>query len=393
MNLTIGFIAFFISIVIPGILFRRFYFYGEFSKQFNTKDPVLHSIFFSIVPGIGIQLVSVFLYNLFVGFESSYLDVFTIFKDITSDGNVETQEQTKVFIDDDIITFFSYILFVFLFASFLGWASSRLIRLFKWDRKYKLFRFKNQWYYIFSGELLNLKKFKDAHKEFIGNLNKSENQDILMTFADILVSASDNNDRKELYTGYVVDYDLKSDDTSQLDRVYLMDTYRYKKMVNKNGSNETNQKPEKPLLSRNRLRVPGDVFVLKANRILNINLTYVPSVKKRIEKQKKEIKKQLKYRWIQIIYFLILLIIILIHFFYKGLRLDETFMGDYFTKIDVFGKILSIIFLNQILSNLIPLPGANKKLEYDFKSNLLARIIMILIFGGLFYFFVLSELI
>lgn len=391
MNLTIGFIAFFISIVIPGIIFRRFYFYGEFSKQFNAKDPVLHSIYFSIIPGIVLQLLCVLLFNLLVGFESSYLDVFTIFKDITSDNNKETQELTKNFIDDDIITFFLYTLFVVLISSFLGWSTSRLIRLFKWDKKYKLFRFKNQWYYIFSGELLNLKKFKEAHKEIIGNNNKSQDQDVLMTFADILVSVSESNDRKELYTGYVVDYDLRSDDASQLDRVYLIDTYRYKKIENQSNNNKEDIK--KPLVSRNRLKVPGDVFVLKANRIVNINLTYVPSLKKKIEKQRKEFKKQIKYRWIQIIYFLVLIMIILIHFFYRGLNLDETFLGDYFTDIGIFGKILSIVFLNQVLSNLIPVQDKNQRLEYDYKSNIWSRIIMFLIFGSLFYYYVLSKLI
>ncbi|THF48460.1 hypothetical protein E6C50_14345 [Flavobacterium supellecticarium] len=72
MNLTLGFIAFFIAIVIPGILFRRFFFYGEFSKQFNTKDPVLHSIFFSIIPGIVIQLVCFTIYAATLGFEISF---------------------------------------------------------------------------------------------------------------------------------------------------------------------------------------------------------------------------------------------------------------------------------------------------------------------------------
>lgn len=163
MNLTLGFIAFFVSIIIPGILFRRFFFYGEFSKQFNTKDPVLHSMFFSVIPGIVIQIIAFIIYNLSLGFETTYEDVFTIFRDITSDGTNGTQQATKDFINDDLITFFLYSLGVFLFASFTGWFCSRIIRALKWDKKYKLFRYNNQWYYIFSGEVLNMKKFEEAH--------------------------------------------------------------------------------------------------------------------------------------------------------------------------------------------------------------------------------------
>ncbi|MFL0149627.1 hypothetical protein V2598_14995, partial [Tenacibaculum maritimum] len=273
MNLTLGFIAFFITVVIPGILFRRFFFYGEFSKQFNTKDPVLHSIFFSIIPGIIVQLLSFIIYNLSLGFDSSFLDVFTIFRDIASDGSNGTQEATKDFINNHIITFFIYSLFVFTFSSFIGWALSRLIRIRKWDKKYKLFRYKNQWYYIFSGEVLNMKKFKEAHKVSFKN-DKGSLQSTLLTYADILVSVSEQNDRKELYTGFVVDYDLKGDDISQLDKIYLIDTHRYKKkekVFDKNGKEIIEENSEEtPIKSRNRLRVPGDIFILKAKNIVNL---------------------------------------------------------------------------------------------------------------------------
>lgn len=62
MSITIGFIALFISIVIPGLLFFRFYYYGEFSKQFTTKDQISKIFFFSIIPGIIIQIHSLLIY-------------------------------------------------------------------------------------------------------------------------------------------------------------------------------------------------------------------------------------------------------------------------------------------------------------------------------------------
>jgi hypothetical protein len=399
MNLTVGFIAFFISIVIPGILFRRFFFYGEFSKQFNTKDPVLHSIFFSIIPGIVLQVICVFLYNLFIGFESSYLDVFTIFRDITSDGTNGTKKPTENFINNDIIVFLLYSLFVFAFSSILGWVSSRFIRARKWDKKYKLFRFKNQWYYIFSGEVLNMKKFEEAHKDSF-KANKGKDQDTLMTYADILVSVSDQNDRKELYTGYVVDYDLNSDDITQLDKVYLIDTHRYKKkekVFDEKGKeikdkNDTNKKDKNPTQSRNRLKVPGDVFVLNAKNIVNLNLTYIPSLKKKIEKKKKEASKQKRYTRIQNMYLISIVIIVLLHFFYKVLNLDQTFLHDYLTETGFFGKLLMILFINQLFSFAIPIENKEKKLCYDFKTGILARVGILILWGALSYWFVLKPL-
>ncbi|WP_412987364.1 hypothetical protein [Pontimicrobium sp. IMCC45349] len=398
MNLTLGFIAFFITIVIPGILFRRFFFYGEFSKQFNTKDPVLHSMFFSIIPGIIIQLISFIIYNLSLGFDSSFLEVFTIFRDIASDGSNGTEEATKEFINNHIITFFLYSLFVFGFSSFLGWISSRTIRIRKWDKKYKLFRFKNQWYYIFSGEVLNMKKFEEAHNVSFMN-NKGLIQDTLLTYADILVRASD--DRKELYTGYVVDYDLKSDDITQLDKVYLIDTYRYKKkekILDENGlevkdkeaSKESNTKPTK---SRNRIKVPGDIFILNANNIVNLNLTYVPSIKKKIsnEKKKKE-EKQKRYSRIQRIYLLAIFLIILAHFFYKIIHLDKTFLAEYLNDTGFWGKLLVILFINQFLSFFSPTQNEEKKLSYNF-SDFWIRLFVLILWGVLSYLFVIKSLI
>ncbi|MFK7107068.1 hypothetical protein [Flavobacterium oreochromis] len=390
MNLTIGFIALFISIIIPGILFRRFFFYGEFSKQFNTKDPVLHSIFFSVIPGIVIQIIAFIIYNLSLGFDSSFLDVFTIFRDITSDGANDTEEATKNFINNDIITFFIYSLGVFLFASFSGWFCSRLIRVLNWDKKYKLFRYNNQWYYIFSGEVLNMKKFEEAHKFSFKN-NKGQEQDTLMTYADILVSVSEQNDRKELYTGYVVDYDLKSDDISQLDKIYLIDTHRYKKKEKVTDENGVEIKDENPTQSRNRLKVPGDIFVLNAKNIVNLNLTYIPSIKKKIEKEKKEAKKQKIYSKIQIAYLIIIFFIILIHIFYKILGFEKTIFSLYFTETGFWEKLLGILFINQILVLLIPKIGSDKKLCYNFNHTLI-KFLRLIIWGILFYFFVLRNI-
>lgn len=85
MNFTFGFIVFFVSIIIPGILFRRFYFYGEFSKQFNTKDPVLHSIYFSIIPGIILQIFGIIIYSFYTPNELNFYNIFIVFRDLTID--------------------------------------------------------------------------------------------------------------------------------------------------------------------------------------------------------------------------------------------------------------------------------------------------------------------
>ncbi|WP_405378252.1 hypothetical protein [Nonlabens sp. Asnod3-A02] len=395
MNLTLGFIAFFISIIIPGILYRRFFFFGEFSKQFNTKDPVLHSIFFSIVPGIIIQLLSFVIYFLLFGFKTDFFNIFLIFQDITSDGTIEAKVVTQDFINNDIVRFIYYSLFVFILASVSGWSSSRLIRNRNWDKNYKLFRFKNQWYYIFSGEVLNMKKFEEAHKVSFKN-NKGEEQDILMTYADILVSVSEQNDKKELYTGYVVDYDLKSDDITQLDKVYLIDTHRYKKKEKFSAGDSNNKLENKSDVlnkSRNRIKVPGDIFVLNAKNIVNLNLTYVPSLKKIEKKKEKEIKHQKRLSYLINLYIIIISGIVLAHFFHGLIDLDDTFLKEYLNQTGFWGKLLVILLINQILSIVMPSENSSEKISFDFRWDTIKwKLLVLLIWGFLNYFFVFRHL-
>lgn len=392
MNLTLGFIAFFIAIVIPGILFRRFFFYGEFSKQFNTKDPVLHSIFFSIIPGIVIQLACFTIYAATLGFEISFSDIFTIFRDFTSDNTQDTDLVTQNFINNDISAFFIYTVCVFIFSGLIGFALSRFIRIRKWDMKYKLFRFQNQWYYVFSGEVLNMKKFEDAHR-FSSNKSKTFEQDTFMTYADILLSVSD--DKKELYTGYVVDYDLMSDDTTQLDKIYLIDTHRYKrkeKRFDKDGNEIINPNEENTSKSRNRIKVPGDIFVLNARNIVNLNLTYVPSIKKKLEKERRRIaKKKNTIRAIQKTYLLTILLIILIHFFYRLLPIENPVLVKYFYEIGFAGKFITVILINMFLSFFITAKENTKEIKYSFQYILL-KLSSFITWSLLFYFFVFKKL-
>ncbi|WP_299672025.1 hypothetical protein [uncultured Polaribacter sp.] len=330
-----------------------------------------------------IQVFALVIYYFSLGFDSSFLDIFIIFRDVTSDGSNGTQEVTKNFIDNHIIKFFIYSFVVSTFSALTGFISSRLIRFQNWDKKFKLFRFKNQWYYIFSGEVLNMKKFEEAHKVSLKG-NKGKDQNILMTYADILVSVSDQNDQKELYTGYVVDYDLKSDDITQLDKVYLIDTHRYKrkeKILNNQGieiKDEQSTQEEKPIKSRNRLKVPGDIFILKASKIINMNLTYIPSKNKKMEN---EVKKQRMYGKVQLVFFVSIVLLILIHFFDKALGLDDSKLSNYFLYAGFWGKFLTILLINQFLSLFIPIENKEKKLSYDFNKFFFLRLLILFILG------------
>lgn len=396
MNLTFGFIAFFISIIIPGILFRRYYYYGEFSKQFNTKDPVLHSIFLSIVPGVCLQLLGFYFLSKFQYFEIENLKVFNVFKDFAYLESKKVGKDTEDFLNYGLGKFIIYSLIIFTFSVLIGNLSARLLRAFKLDHKHKIFRFSNQWYYIFSGEILNFQKFEKAKGLHFNSL--PANQKVLITYADILIAIPEGN--RELYTGFVVDYDLNQEDISKLDKVYLLDAYRYKK-PSSSGYNDssifqnitsTNDffefskvYEEDNFTSRKRINIPGDLLIVSGKNILNINLTYVPS--KKIEEQR-EAKIQIRYKWLAYSLTAITVIIIFIHFF-SGIidfGANSTF-NSYFNKSTFWGKVFAIVYLNQVIALIFPVK--NKKGKYYFSRNTtVVKIALLAILSVILYFLI-----
>lgn len=393
MNLTFGFIAFFISIIIPGILFRRYYYYGEFSKQFHTKDPVLHSIFLSIVPGVCLQLAGFYLLSKIPYFEIENIKIFNVFKDFAYLESNKIGADTIDFLNNGLGKFILYSLIIFLASALIGNLSSRLIRAFKLDRKDKIFRFRNQWYYVFSGEVLNFQKFKLAKNLKFNSI--PENQKVLLTFADVLVANSEGN--RELYTGYVVDYDLNHEDISKLDKIYLLDAYRYKKP---NGSayttsdvfsniDSTNQHYEfikidthTNISSRKRIGIPGDMLIVSGQNILNINLTYVPSKEK---EEHHEASKQRRYKVLAYALTTITLAFILLHLFSSFIDFKNyTVVNTYFEKSTFWGKLFTIILFNQIIG--LGFPVKDKSGKYYFSKNTtIAKIFILVVLSFIFY--------
>ena len=379
MNLTFGFIAFFISIIIPGLLFRRYYYYGEFSKQFNTKDPVLHSIFLSIIPGVCLQLGGFYFLSNFQHFDIENLKVFNVFNDFAYLESKKVGNDTEEFLKYGLGKFILYSLIIFSSSAVIGNLSARVLRAFNLDHKYKIFRFRNQWYYIFSGEVLSFQKFKKAKGLHFNSL--PENQKILTTYADVLIANPQGN--RELYTGFVVDYDLNQEDISQLDKIYLLDAYRYKK-PNRSGYNDsgvfqntssTNDAYEFSKIddqdsysSRRRINIPGDLLVVSGKNILNINLTFIPS--KKIEEKRDE-EKQAKFKWLAYSLTTITLAIIILHFFSGFIHFKEdSILNSYFNKSTLAGKIFAIIYINQVIALIFPVKYKKGKYYFSKKTTL-----------------------
>lgn len=66
MNFTFGLVALFLMLVLPGMIFRRMYFLGEFSKQISIGEPVVKTIIYSTIPSVVIQVLCLYIYDKYI---------------------------------------------------------------------------------------------------------------------------------------------------------------------------------------------------------------------------------------------------------------------------------------------------------------------------------------
>jgi hypothetical protein len=247
MEVSLGSFLVLVLILFPGIIIRKLYFYGEFSKQFSGGFSLIKLIAVSAVPGF-INLICIFFfYDRFI----SHIDLEEIIntcKELNDPslklGNVGGIS-IKDSINKNVFPFFGFLTFS---SILIGSLSGRFVRISRLDTKFKILRFKNFWFYAFSGEVRRFKKLK--------HLNEDK-QKHLFTRADILIESSS---KTHLYSGIVVDYELSNTDGYSLSKVILQEAKRYK-------LDEQNKR-----VPRN---IPGNILIVDCSRMKNINLTYV----------------------------------------------------------------------------------------------------------------------
>ncbi len=66
MDITLGFLVILTLVVLPGLIFRRLYYYGEFSKQFSANHSLFNLLAISCVPGLINLLLILWGYDLFI---------------------------------------------------------------------------------------------------------------------------------------------------------------------------------------------------------------------------------------------------------------------------------------------------------------------------------------
>lgn len=246
MSFALDTLVIFLFILIPGITFRRFYFQGEFSKQFNSKS-LAHSMSASIFPGIIIQFFTVFLYKSYINdIDGGSVEIF--YKKLS-----ENTLPENIFDSVLLINLLTYIVLMLMISFFFAEISFRFVKLIRADRWSTIMRFRNHWNYYFKGELKGFKEYRGLIKG-----------DLVEVRADVLLRVQSEEPR--LYSGVLVQHTLNSE-THELENVFMSQVAIYKKDSN------TGVRIKKD--------IPGDLMILNANDIININLNYITTPSKK----------------------------------------------------------------------------------------------------------------
>lgn len=223
---------------LPGYFFRRFYFSGFSTKQFGLGE-WYDRFFMSIFLALLIQVVTIKTLSGFdFDFESLSGSISVIYKSVV-------ENELPSF---DYATFTKAVLYLSIsmcFGCVLGLFTRKLLRFSLLDIHTSTFKYVNIWHYYFKGDIIKTKEFQKA---------VAKKGELIFTRADILMDFEKDGEPM-LYSGIVSQYDLSAK-SEKLERIYLTGAKRFSKAAEQFKD------------------IPGDILVLDASRILNINLTY-----------------------------------------------------------------------------------------------------------------------
>lgn len=189
MNLAASTLLIFL-LVSPALIARRFYYTRELSRSYTSRN-TLQEIFSSIFLCVLLHSLWIFIAREYKGLEINYE---VLFKLLFSADKADYSQ-----IDKNLKNVFLYFISLFVFSILAGVIIKQVVRNLYLDRYIRFLRYDNKWYYLVSGEILDipdLNVYKEDPLLYRRNISG--------IYADVLVKS----DSKIIYTGVIVDYQL-----------------------------------------------------------------------------------------------------------------------------------------------------------------------------------------
>ncbi|OYD44326.1 hypothetical protein CHU00_17610 [Sphingobacterium cellulitidis] len=243
-GLTILSLTYIIFIIVPGVIFKKFFYQNNPQKApgvGNFADRIITSIFF----GVLFQALTVLLFTIGLNqvyeyeFKDYYNRILNIHKDLVADS-------LPIISFKQISFLFIELILSLIIASICGFIGFNLIRKFKLDVLTPVLKFDSEWKYLFRDDK---RVFDD---ESASNYRTFDSAQV-----DLLVK--DSTGDSYLYSGVLFNYKTNKD--GSLENISLLETKRYKKTK---ANNDTVIKD-----------IPGHIVIVPYSNILNMNITYM----------------------------------------------------------------------------------------------------------------------
>ena len=320
----------------PGILFRKFYFNGEFTNQFNQGNLLerfLWTLFFSIISlvfcGTLIYIVTIklgyeFIHNI------DFCTINGIFKSLaTNTYPYAFTLEEKVF---EIGIVLSIIWFLSAIFGFLAYKS---VKLLGFDYMFSALRFNNEWHYLAM-----------ASKE--NGINRKWG-DRFVTFLDILVQ---KKEKEELYRGSFKKNFFDRD--NKIEQIVIENPSKFitlnieaENILKIDSLKELSNSPTSPFSLHQEYTdkiifkkdIDGKMLVLPYQHIQNINITYL-----KISNTFAELKLVF-LRILLFLFYIVLLGLVILPFIKMDIKYFDTFFEKlFFSVVSLFTTAIALDF-------------------------------------------------
>jgi hypothetical protein len=267
MNIAFGALIL-LLLLIPGLFFRVAYLNVRYSGK-TFKSTIIDETLLALAPAFIIQVCGF----LFVEGVLHYsVSLSTIYGLIISSASFKEFEVLR----RSLGSFLLYSLVLWAASWGLGYLVRNLIRFFRLDYKYPIFRFQNSWYPILKGTIVNFPGYTHLRTS------------IQLVWIDVIVETKEGS---YIYSGIIDDFFLSKDEG--LDRIYLKNVRR-RKLTNEPNDNlelissdadeteaanldqlqEVEIDSELDALDKRYYYMPGDFFIIPYSQIKNMNIRY-----------------------------------------------------------------------------------------------------------------------